>query len=308
MHTIASLHHLNKEGTMKQSKSFPAAVLLAFGVLLIITARAHAAPFSFSVEHFGISGNLPGSVVDTFDDGVLSPWTVQEGTAAESGGVLTLSSPGGTTNFAQGSLLISMERSGVEASAATGAYAVADGAGNFTAESQWLSAMPGLHHGYGMTFHYPPTGTDQVRIGIDNMDALALSLFGAPAEATPGAYLSFLQISPSPGTGLFNMTFNYQAVPVSAADITGNLFFRLNFDDATNSFSAAYSLDGGNIFLQPFSPFTISALGGSIDPFIELEAMSLTVQAVPIPPAVWLFGSGLVGLIGFARRKAGRNA
>lgn len=28
------------------------------------------------------------------------------------------------------------------------------------------------------------------------------------------------------------------------------------------------------------------------------------VSAVPIPSAVWLFGSGLVGLIGFARRKA----
>jgi len=27
------------------------------------------------------------------------------------------------------------------------------------------------------------------------------------------------------------------------------------------------------------------------------------VSAVPIPPAVWLFGSGLIGLIGFSRRK-----
>jgi hypothetical protein len=29
-----------------------------------------------------------------------------------------------------------------------------------------------------------------------------------------------------------------------------------------------------------------------------------TVSAVPVPAAVWLFGSGLVGLIGVARRKA----
>jgi len=28
------------------------------------------------------------------------------------------------------------------------------------------------------------------------------------------------------------------------------------------------------------------------------------VGAVPIPAAVWLFGSGLLGLVGFARRKA----
>jgi len=28
-----------------------------------------------------------------------------------------------------------------------------------------------------------------------------------------------------------------------------------------------------------------------------------TMTAVPIPPALWLFGSGLLGLIGIARRK-----
>ena len=31
--------------------------------------------------------------------------------------------------------------------------------------------------------------------------------------------------------------------------------------------------------------------------------MSLSVNAVPIPAAVWLFGSGIIGLIGIARRK-----
>ena len=29
----------------------------------------------------------------------------------------------------------------------------------------------------------------------------------------------------------------------------------------------------------------------------------LTTSAVPVPAAVWLFGSGLIGLIGVARRK-----
>jgi hypothetical protein len=27
------------------------------------------------------------------------------------------------------------------------------------------------------------------------------------------------------------------------------------------------------------------------------------IRPVPVPPAVWLFGSGLLGLIGVARRK-----
>ncbi len=30
---------------------------------------------------------------------------------------------------------------------------------------------------------------------------------------------------------------------------------------------------------------------------------NLTITTVPIAPAVWLFGSGLIGLIGIARRK-----
>ena len=34
-----------------------------------------------------------------------------------------------------------------------------------------------------------------------------------------------------------------------------------------------------------------------------LERISFTTQTVPLPTAAWLFGSGLIGLIGIARRK-----
>jgi T5SS/PEP-CTERM-associated repeat protein len=34
------------------------------------------------------------------------------------------------------------------------------------------------------------------------------------------------------------------------------------------------------------------------------DVLRLSVSSVPVPPAVWLFGSGLLGLIGLARRKA----
>jgi hypothetical protein len=39
-------------------------------------------------------------------------------------------------------------------------------------------------------------------------------------------------------------------------------------------------------------------------PFVGLTTnMTMVISQVPIPAAVWLFGSGLLGLIGIARRK-----
>lgn len=34
------------------------------------------------------------------------------------------------------------------------------------------------------------------------------------------------------------------------------------------------------------------------------NSYGITITAVPVPAAVWLFGSGLLGLVGYARRKA----
>lgn len=55
--------------------------------------------------------------------------------------------------------------------------------------------------------------------------------------------------------------------------------------------------DSGNLLLSS------SAVGDG--PVEDFGVMSTgTISAVPIPAAAWLFGSGLIGLIGFARRKA----
>jgi hypothetical protein len=46
-----------------------------------------------------------------------------------------------------------------------------------------------------------------------------------------------------------------------------------------------------------------STLGMTFDDISNLAALG-PMTAVPVPAAVWLFGSGLVGLIGVARKKA----
>jgi hypothetical protein len=35
----------------------------------------------------------------------------------------------------------------------------------------------------------------------------------------------------------------------------------------------------------------------------SITEIQISASAVPIPPALWLFGSGLLGLIGMARKK-----
>ena len=40
-----------------------------------------------------------------------------------------------------------------------------------------------------------------------------------------------------------------------------------------------------------------------LDPQPSLSGATITVSAVPVPPAVWLFGSGLVGLVAVSRRR-----
>ena len=62
-----------------------------------------------------------------------------------------------------------------------------------------------------------------------------------------------------------------------------------------------------------YAELTALTYGGYADPFSTLgmtfdDTSALAalgpMQAVPLPAAVWLFGSGLAGLIGVAKRKA----
>jgi hypothetical protein len=52
-------------------------------------------------------------------------------------------------------------------------------------------------------------------------------------------------------------------------------------------------------FLDSGDPFTVSFAQGTSGQISVVSSSS-----VPIPGAMWLFGSGLLGLLGMARRKA----
>jgi hypothetical protein len=85
-------------------------------------------------------------------------------------------------------------------------------------------------------------------------------------------------------------------------------------------FVAAYEIDSnGNPILSTRRNFItdlVGAEGSAIDPLTgdflfstfgggdQLAVVTGFTAPIPIPPAVWLFGSGLLGLIGIARKKA----
>jgi len=91
---------------------------------------------------------------------------------------------------------------------------------------------------------------------------------------------------------------------VTATMLLGGAPLGLNADpDVWTTFSftpvAANDVSGG-ITLQLLASCAPIA-GCRAD--VYFDDVSITVQAIPIPAAIWLFGSGLLGLVGIARRK-----
>jgi len=64
--------------------------------------------------------------------------------------------------------------------------------------------------------------------------------------------------------------------------------------------------DGRGIIQADASPFSWYSFDHAQNPAqngFVIEQITITTSAIPVPPAIWLFGSGLLGLIGIARRK-----
>lgn len=124
-----------------------------------------------------------------------------------------------------------------------------------------------------------------------------------------------VQVASNPSNTTFTDTFNFYIngtsdVSASVADLPhylytftvlkdDNLFLSLNNQTAVgnNVSTTMFNLTQGN-YSAIVTGNTAGVAGG-----IYSVAMSATPSAVPVPAAVWLLGSGLLGLVGIARRK-----
>lgn len=92
----------------------------------------------------------------------------------------------------------------------------------------------------------------------------------------------------------FELTIDFQTSVGNTLSLRGLLE---TWSDGINGGSDAVILSASSDFLNTFNADISDPYGTGVDLVYELA------PAVPVPPAVWLFGSGLIGLIGIARRK-----
>jgi hypothetical protein len=127
------------------------------------------------------------------------------------------------------------------------------------------------------------------------------------------ALVSPTPLAPKPAALYITSPTAANPASVTAADQDSNIldFIINDVSTATLGFQGQALLDApssGDTLLagQLLNPESLTNAGISRCVTNGGQCYSLTtISSVPVPPALWLFGSGLLGLIGLARRRAG---
>ena len=145
---------------------------------------------------------------------------------------------------------------------------------------------------------------------IDPTDDTALRIFN---DATNTAYLLSCDFSLSSpcvkslnvdfGAPVNDVSFDFLAEDLSAGEVSGTVNAYLDgvlvgtIDLISNGATVPNLVD-----LSALGPVDQLIIDPSLDP-AGLGYDNFSFSVVPVPAAVWLFGSGLIGLVGLARRK-----
>ena len=139
---------------------------------------------------------------------------------------------------------------------------------------------------------FAPTNAD-VNFLFGSLNGATLAMFDDSDQGYTGANLTV----DVPGIVVIGGPFNndYQA-----SNLNGNLTLT-----GSNHFILGLDLGGGN-WLADNSVVSLGANSYQVSfnnagTVVQVDVS--IVQAVPVPAAVWLFGSGLLGLAGIARRR-----
>ena len=187
-------------------------------------------------------------------------------------------------------------------------------AGNFTGWTQF----PGSLGAAGQTISgvNPSSGTYSANLKEPGVAANVIK----QANLLPGAWTIGQQI---------DIMFDYRGITDAGAVLNVEMFTELGggqegVTSSVNLFNGPIFASGGpdnwisksvsyNVLAEASGGITLQfavacapVAGCNADIFLDNVTISsdVNVPSVPVPAAVWLFGSGLLGLIGVARRKA----
>jgi hypothetical protein len=159
-----------------------------------------------------------------------------------------------------------------------------------------------------------PDGLYVGGVALTGNGVLVEGLFDGSASAIPGTdptatFAGFATSPPFLGTPF---EFYYAATGTDFLTHTAPI---IDFNTMTADMSSMYTFWNGSEF-NVGGLATVVQTGANMwdlsfthtqldSPFIDFTSvMTMQISQVPVPAAVWLFGSGLIGLIGIARKKA----
>ena len=263
------------------------ALLIAANCLAVPAANA----FSVSIDQFTIEKNGNTIWSDSFDDGIPpvtnADYTVSGTPGPESGGVLNMDTANAAPHTGvtgNDRLRIRVRKKTSTGSDITQGLRIDDTfsvTGIFDASSLILSDEQ-----YGVHL------SDAV--GVDSDDKLDMFV-----KHTIGGSMMVQFRRQDYITNTLTVLEEVAFAPGSNDQILLKLS-RLNTDNNEITASFAYGLGGTFGATTTFS--TTASIFNDED-FTRVQFVATGPAAVPVPAAVWLFGSGLLGLVGMAKRK-----
>ncbi len=216
--------------------------------LLVAPADAFHTVFDFTVDRFEVAGNTfgPSPTVQEFD--TMTGWGTPYGTSRLADGRLHVQSPGTHVPGPDGTTLDLTE-------VAYGYY-VYKNYGDFVATAVFDPIIPPEGHFYHFTLYTFGGG------GYFN------EIFGVDVDTVGGEtrieqHLVVLDLA----HGIYQ-TVTLEGRTLAPAEVTGQMHFRLAYDDAAGTIRSSFSVDGGVTFESPFSAVPIFTEGRSGGQFL----------------------------------------
>lgn len=150
-----------------------------------------------------------------------------------------------------------------------------------------------------VTTTYNFTITGDVLVG----DEFFSNAFNLTAGETITAYGTFTADLDAPGNvSVIFASDNFNSLTI---DVNGTLFSKSDDNNYGAGTGAFLTFNAGTLADFDFTSATFNSSFLAFDDFDSMygEWTTVSLTAVPVPAAVWLFGSGLLGLVGIARRK-----